>query len=100
MSGIMYPPRNSEISFLEPYPRKELSGQTIKYYIKVEINGAHIQEIRIIRNQNKEIMDSLIRTDKKLTGAIVKCDSHCRFLVLRHSPQTDFFEILKEEKNV
>ena len=95
--GIPYPPRKSTIVFMEPYPRREWNGHSMTYYIKASINDNLEQEIRISAKQQGEIMEHLIRVDRKLTGAIVKSDSNGRWIVLRHSPQSDFFDLVKEE---
>ena len=56
------------------------------------------QEIRIVKQQQKDVIDYLLKTDLKLTNAIVRSDSQGRWVVMRHSPQEDFFDLLKEEK--
>ena len=96
--SIPYPPKNSTIVFREPFPRKEWSSNQLKYYIKVSIDDLPEQEIRIVKRQQRECMDYLIQVDLKLTNAVVDCDSQGRFTVLQHSPQTSFFDLVKEGK--
>lgn len=90
MTGIPYPPKNSIITFREPLPRKEFSGRSIKYYIRANIALSDIglpeQEIRIVAKQQLDTIDALIKTDLKLTNAVVRCDNYSRFIVLQHSP--------------
>ena len=93
------PPKNCEITFREPFFRKEFSGHnSVKYYIRASIDNNPEQEIRITYSQQKKIIDYILHTDLKLTNAVVKCDSYNRFTVLVHSPQEDFFDLVKEEK--
>ena len=88
-----YPPKNSVITFLEPYPRVEKYNRTKWYYIKACVNGLPEQEIRMDKKQQLSVVDYLLQVDGKLTGAVVDCDSQGRFVVLQHSPQSDFFEL-------
>ena len=108
--SILYPPKNSVITFREPNYRREFSGHnSTRYYIKARItlgatevceNGIALpeQEIRVSAQQQKDIMEYLLQADLKLTNAVVKCDSQGRWTVLVHSPQEDFFDLVKEEK--
>ena len=43
-------------------------------------------------------MDDLLKTDKKLTDAVIRCGYRCRFEILLHSPQEDFFDLVEEDK--
>ena len=97
--SIIYPPKNSTIIFKEPFFRKELSGRQVKYYIKAVVDDMPEQEIRVTREQQRETMDYLLKSDMKLTNAVVGCDNMCQFKVVLHSPQKDFFGLVKEEKN-
>ena len=56
------------------------------------------QEIRIAKQQQKDVIDYLLKTDLKLTNAVVRADSQGRWVVIKHSPQEDFFDLVKEEK--
>lgn len=97
MTSIPYPPKNSIIVFREPFYRKEFSGhRALKYYIRVSVNNRE-SEIRVSSKQQKDVMDYLVQVDKKLTNAVVRCDSYARFTVIQHSPQDDFFDIVKEK---
>ena len=106
---VSYPPKNSIITFREPFPRIErysvdrngikfIDPHSTKYYIKVSIDDQPEKEIRIDRQQQLDVIDYLISVDEKLTSAEVRCDSQGRFVVLQHSPQEDFFDLVKEEK--
>jgi len=89
----VYPKKEDVITFLEPFPRY----MDDKYIIDVALNDKrHV--IRTKCKQHKEIIDELIKTDKKLTGATVKCTDHGEFVVISHSPQEDFFNMVKEGK--
>ena len=98
MTSIPYPPKNSIITFREPYFRKEWTANKVKYYIRASLNGLPEREIRIVAKQQKNTMDYLLQVDKKLTNAIIKCDSYSKFIVLQHSPQIDFLDMVKEKK--
>ena len=94
MAGIPYPPRNSIITFREPFPRKNEN----KYYIKVAVDEMPEMEIRIDSKQQKDVMDYLILVDKKLTNAVVRNDNQGRFVVEKHSPASDFFYLIDNDK--
>ena len=94
---IPYPQKNSTITFREPCFRKEWTANKVKYYIKASIDGLPEREIRIVAQQQKNTMDYLLQVDKKLINAVVKCDSYSKFTVLQHSPQKDFFDMVKEK---
>ena len=111
MTSISYPPKNSVITFREPHFRREFSVNITKYYIRACItlgatevgeNGIALpeQQIRVVKQQQKDIMDYLLKVDQKLTNAVVRCDSYARFTVLAHSLQDDFFDLVKETKDV
>lgn len=92
----IYPPKNSIIVFREPFPRKEWSIDRVKYYIRTCItlqSGIELpeREIRIAAKQQMAVVDCLLKTDLKLTNAIVKNDKYKRFTIIQHSPQKDFF---------
>jgi len=98
MPSIPYPPKNSLITFREPFPGKEWNGFKIRYYIKVSVDDGPESEMRVAARQQMELMDYILQVDLKLTGATVRCDALGRFTVLQHSPQEDFFDLVKEEK--
>ena len=93
-TGVPYPLKNSTIVLREPFPKREWTGSQLKYYIRATVNDTPEQEIRIVKKQQIEIMDYLILVDKKLTNAIIRCDSYGRFVVERHSPASDFFYLV------
>ena len=96
--GIPYPQRNSIITFREPFYRQEVFEDKIKYYIRACINSDPEQEIRVAARQQREVMDLLIKQDLKLTNAVVRNSDNGLFSILDHSPQIDFFSLVKEEK--
>jgi len=98
MPSIPYPSKNSIIVFREPFYRKKISDNT-KYYIRACVNGEPEQEIIISTKQQRAVVDQLIREDRKLTNAVVGCENK-NFVILKHSPQGDFFELVKEKKYV
>ena len=93
MTGVPYPPKNCRIVFREPFPRTEYSPQK-KYYIKAHINGMPEQEIRIDSIGQLRFIDELIAQDRKLLNAVVICKEG-KFSLLHHSPQLDFFGVVK-----
>ena len=97
----MIPPKNCEITFREPFPRvfRLPNGNVEKYYIKACIGQGLEREITIDKPQQIDIIDYLLMVDLKLTGAIVRSDSQERWVVLQHSPATDFFDLVDEDKN-
>lgn len=91
MTGAIYPPKNSVITFREPFYRKEFSGHSAtKYYIKASINGAPEIEIRITKEQQRDVMDYLIKSDLKLTNTVVRNDAQKRFVILQHARRQIF----------
>jgi len=94
---IINPPRDSVITFREPFFRREFSGQRVRYYIRAIVNGMPEREIKIAGKQQKEVMDELLKKDLKLTNAVVRNDRFGVFRIVQHSPQKDFFKIVKEE---
>ena len=93
MTSIPYPPKNSLITFREPFYSKEWNGYKMRYYIKASVDGGPESEMRVAARQQMELMDYILQVDLKLTNAVVDCDSQGRFTVLQHSPQGDFFDI-------
>lgn len=91
--SILYPPENCIITFREPFPRKEFSPDKI-YYIRARIDSMPEMEIRIVKEQQMEVMDELIAQDKKLTCARVACIDG-EFIVVSRSPQSDFLEMIR-----
>jgi len=92
---MISPPKDSTIIFREPYPMKRFSGHTVKYYIRVSIDGGKECEVCIRNQKQQDLIDYLIKVDLKLTSAVVRNDTYGRFTVLRHSPQIDFFEVVE-----
>jgi len=84
------------ITFREPFPVKELIDDTLQYRILVSVNtSSHVKMMMIENKQHQEVMDELVRTDKKLLGAVVEYDGD-KFVILKHSPQQDFFKEVQE----
>jgi len=52
-------------------------------------------DLEIEQDDQKEIVDYILEVDRKLTSAVVRCDSQKRFVVLQHSPQSDFFDMVE-----
>jgi len=107
--SIPYPSKNSVVTFRQPFPRIErysldrngikfTDPHSTKYYIRVSIDGLPEKETRIDKQQQMDVIDYLILVDKKLTNAVVRCDSQGRFTVLQHSPATDFFYLVDDKK--
>ena len=106
---MISPPKNSRITFTEPFYRREFSGNKLTYYIEASIEDTSTpeiverkvvlpeQELRIVSQEQQELMDYILLVDRKLLNAIVRCDALGRFTCLRHSPQEDFFDLVKEE---
>jgi hypothetical protein len=77
------------IEFLDPFP--EYIDEW--YIMRVVINGT-VRNVRTDNKQHQDIIDSLLETDKKLTGATVRIDKYGCFDIVKHSPQDDFFDIM------
>jgi len=90
MGGTPYPSKNCDIVFREPFARVSFEPEK-KYYIRAIVNGTPEQLIRINAKQQISVMDELVRKDKKLLNACVKCIDG-NFFVTCHSGQGDFFE--------
>ena len=90
--GVNYPPSNCLITFREPFPRVEYTPYR-KLYIRAMIN-ARDGEIRIESQQQIKVMEKLIKEDGKLLNAKIKVENGV-FTVLQHSPQSDFFSIIR-----
>ena len=87
----MNPPRNCTITLREPFLRPV--GD--KFHIKACIdNNSSEQELTIKEQQHLDILRYLTLVDKKLTSAVIRVDALNRFVVLRHSPMTDFFHLV------
>jgi len=86
--GLPYPEKNSVILFREPFPRKD--GD--KYIVKACVDSGHEQDIRMDMKQQKDMVDYIVKVDLKLTNAVVRCDAEGRFVLEKHSPQSDFFD--------
>lgn len=106
MTSVPYPKEGQTITFLEPFPRKEHDWvQSVVYYIRVNVSsesGKMTKDtlIRIKKKQQIKILDWLLKEDKKLTMAVVKCMPGRTFMVMQHSPQSDFFDkVLEEQEN-
>lgn len=105
MTTVPYPKEGQKITFLEPFPRKEHDWvQSVVYYIRANISyesGKTIHDtlIRIKKKQQIKILDWLLKEDKKLTFATVKCMPGKTFMVLEHSPQEDFFDKVSYSKS-
>ena len=91
-----YPPQNCDLEFLEPFPRVEKWSNGTKYLVRACINGSIEKDIRIDRKQQMDVIDQLMASDRKLLGAVVRVNESV-FSTIRHSPQTDFLEIVEEE---
>jgi len=99
MTSIPFPPKNSLITFREPFPGREWNGFKMRYYIKASVDGEPESEMRVAARQQMELMDYILQVDLKLTNAVVRCDALGRFTALVHSPQEDFFDLVKEVEN-
>ena len=77
------------IVFREPFPVKDNNA----YYINAIVNYKPEKNIRINDTRIQKIMDFLVKHDKKLTNAILFIhDKH--YTILKHSPQSDFFDMI------
>ena len=92
MAGVSYIPANCELVFREPFFRTEFSPNK-KLYIRALVNASE-REIRIDSKQQVRIMEDLIRHDGKLLNAVVKVENG-KFIVLKRSPQSDFFSLVR-----
>jgi len=90
-----FPPKNSILTFREPF-LKTVPGESVKCILACVDDTERL--VKIEEEQHLDIIDYLLLTDKKLTNAVVRCDSQCRWVVLQHSPASDFFDLVKEEK--
>lgn len=100
MTSVPYPKEGQTITFLEPFPRKDFDwGYKVCYYIRVNIlyESGRVKNdtlIRIKKKQQISILDWLLKQDKKLTQAVVKCMPGKTFMPISRSYQTDFFDEL------
>ena len=113
--SIPYPPKNCELVFREPFPRKEISGgeslywnKTKRDYVNYKTTKYHIRaciiyqpgielpehEIRIASQQQIQVMEQLVKEDGKLLNAVVKVENG-KFVILKRSPQSDFFSLVR-----
>ena len=93
MAGIPYPPKdNCEITFREEFPKVEYSPDK-KLYIRAVVN-AREGELRMSSQQQIRTVENLIKEDGKLLNAKVKVENG-EFIVLEHSPQADFFSLVR-----
>ena len=91
MTGVPYPPQNCRIVFREPFPREENHGGHVKLYIRAIIDEMPEREIRMDSLEQTRFVDDLVRQDGKLLNAEVLVKDG-KFVLLRHSPQIDFFK--------
>ena len=91
-----FPPKNSILTFREPF-LKTVPGESVKCILACVDDTERL--VKIEEEQQLDIIDYLLLTDKKLTNAVVDCDSQGRFTVLRHSPQEDFFDLVRRKND-
>jgi len=88
MPKLKYPIIGTRITFRETHP-KEIGRH---YLIRVSVDGSEPYLMAFRDTRQKNVIKKLIREDKKILGATVRCMVDGRFVVIEHSPQTDFME--------
>ena len=88
------PPRNCTLTLREPFLR-DIGG---KFYLRACIDGSPEREVQIKERQQLDVLEYLILVDKKLTNAVIRSDSQGRWVVLKHSPAADFFNLVDDRK--
>jgi hypothetical protein len=85
--------KNCTILFREPFPMFTPSGSMV---ILASVNGKKAKEIEVEDREQQKVVTRLLNRDKKLTDAKVK-STDGKWRVVKHSPQTDFLEMVKEQ---
>ena len=91
----MNPPRNCTLTLREPFLRP-VDGN---FHVKACIDDLPEKELIIKEQQHLDILKYLTLVDKKLTSAVIRSDSQGRWVILKHSPMTDFFNLVDDRKD-
>jgi len=87
--------KNCTILFREPFPIFTPEGNM---EILASVDGKKPREIEVKDMEQQKVLLRMLEKDKKLTDAKIK-STDGKWRVVRHSPQADFLEMVKEEPN-